>query len=94
MFLAGDQLRVEEGLVSHNAQTRAMAKALRDGRRLAVFNASDVGGGIHLSCGEHSASKIGNDLYSSAREVRDCSMGQTSFFLLFTSNHRCVNLSL
>lgn len=67
VFLARDQLRVREGLDSDNAQTRAMAKALHDGRRLAVFNAADVGGGIHLSCGQHSASKVGNDLYCSAR---------------------------
>eukprot|EP00557_Chaetoceros_sp_GSL56_P002119 CAMPEP_0176498136 /NCGR_PEP_ID=MMETSP0200_2-20121128/12139_1 /TAXON_ID=947934 /ORGANISM="Chaetoceros sp., Strain GSL56" /LENGTH=870 /DNA_ID=CAMNT_0017896281 /DNA_START=269 /DNA_END=2881 /DNA_ORIENTATION=- len=67
VFLARDQLRVEEGLGSENEQTRAMAKALREGKRLAVFNASDIGSGIHLSCGQHCASKFGNDLYSSAR---------------------------
>ncbi len=67
VFLARDQLRVQEGLDSANVQTRAMAKALQEGRRLAVFNAADVGGGINLSCGYHSASKVGNDLYCSAR---------------------------
>lgn len=67
VFLARDQLRVEEGMGSSNAQTRAMAKALREGRRLAVFNASDVGSGIQLSCGQHSVSKVGNDMYSTAR---------------------------
>lgn len=67
VFLARDQLRVQEGLYSANAQTRAMAKALHDGKRLAVFNAADVGGGINLSCGQHCASKVGNDLYCSAR---------------------------
>lgn len=67
VFLARDQLRVEEGIGSSNAQTRAMAKALREGRRLAVFNAGDVGSGIQLSCGQHSASKVGNDMYSTAR---------------------------
>jgi len=67
LFLARDQLRVEEGLDSANEQTRAMARALREGKRLAVFNASDVGGGINLSCGQHCASKVGNDLYSTAR---------------------------
>jgi len=67
VFLARDQLRVEEGLESENEQTRAMAKALREGKRLAVFNASDVGGGINLSCGQHCASKVGNDIYSTAR---------------------------
>ena len=67
VFLARDQLRVQEGLDSNNAQTRAMAKALNEGKRLAVFNAADVGGGINLSCGQHCASKVGNDLYCSAR---------------------------
>ena len=67
VFLARDQLRVEEGLDSKHEQTRVMAKALREGKRLAVFNASDVGGGINLSCGQHCASKSGNDLYSTAR---------------------------
>jgi hypothetical protein len=67
VFLARDQLRVQEGLDSTNEQTRAMAKALQEGRRLAVFNAADVGGGINLSCGQHCASKVGNDLYCSAR---------------------------
>ncbi len=67
VFLARDQLRVQEGLDSKNEQTRAMAKALLDGKRLAVFNAADVGGGIHLSCGQHCASKVGNDLYCSAK---------------------------
>lgn len=67
VFLARDQLRVQEGLDSKNEQTRVMAKALHDGKRLAVFNASDAGGGINLSCGQHCASKVGNDLYCSAR---------------------------
>ena len=67
VFLARDQLRIDEGLDSENEQTRAMAKALREGKRLAVFNAYDIGGGINLSCGQHYATKIGNDLYSSAR---------------------------
>lgn len=67
VFLARDQLRIEEGLQSENEQTKAMAKALCEGKRLAVFNASDVGAGISLSCGQHCASKVGNDLYSTAR---------------------------
>ena len=67
VFLARDQLRVESGLDSQNEQTRAMAMALREGKRLAVFNASDMSNGISLSCGQHSASKTGNDLYSSVR---------------------------
>jgi hypothetical protein len=46
-----------------------MAKALREGKRLAVFNAADVANGIALSCGQHVATKIGNPLYCSARSM-------------------------
>ena len=67
VFLARDHLRVEEGLDSKNEQTRAMAAALREGSRLAIFNAADVCAGISLTCGQHCASKVGNDLYCSAR---------------------------
>lgn len=70
VFLARDQLRVEGGLDSDNAQTRAMAMALKEGRRLAVFNAVDGGGnGVALSCGQHCAAKVGNDLYCSTRSM-------------------------
>mmetsp|Transcript_5786 Transcript_5786/g.12234 ORF Transcript_5786/g.12234 Transcript_5786/m.12234 type:complete len:1161 (-) Transcript_5786:2258-5740(-) len=69
IFLARDQLRVEGGLGSTNEQTRAMSKALREGSRLAVFNAADAGGGIALSCGQHIATKVGNSLYCSARSM-------------------------
>lgn len=67
IFLARDQLRVEKGLESSNDKTRAMAKALLKGSRLAIFNAVDMSGGITLTCGQHCASKVGNDLYCSAR---------------------------
>lgn len=67
VFLARDQLRVERGVVNHNEQTRAMSKALIDGSRLAVFDASNVGEGIALSCGQHIATKVGNSLYCSTR---------------------------
>jgi len=67
IFLARDQLRVKNGLESSNDKTRAMAKALLEGCRLAIFNAVDVNGGISLTCGQHCASKVGNDSYCSAR---------------------------
>ena len=68
IFLARDQLRVERGLDNTNEQTRAMSKALREGSRLAVFDAeSATGGGIALSCGQHIATKVGNALYCSTR---------------------------
>lgn len=57
IFLARDKLRVEDGLDSENDRTRAMAYALRDASRLAVFNAADIGGGIVLTCGQHVATK-------------------------------------
>lgn len=57
IFLARDKLRVEDGLDSDNDRTRAMALALREASRLAVFNAADIGGGIVLTCGQHVATK-------------------------------------
>lgn len=57
IFLARDKLRVEDGLDSENDRTRAMALALREASRLAVFNAADIGGGIVLTCGQHVATK-------------------------------------
>jgi len=70
IFLARDQLRVERGLDHENEQTRAMSSALREGSRLAVFDAADAGGGgIALSCGQHIATKIGNALYCSTRSM-------------------------
>lgn len=69
LFLARDQLRVEGSLISNNARTRAMAKALKEGSRLAVFNANDSDSGIHLSCGQHVATKVSNELYCSIRSM-------------------------
>jgi hypothetical protein len=69
VFLARDHLRIQGNLDSDNERTRAMANALRAGKRLAVFNAEDVASGIALSCGQHVATKIGNPLYSSARSM-------------------------
>jgi hypothetical protein len=69
VFLARDKLRVEGNLYSENERTRAMARALQQGKRLAVFNAADVANGIALSCGQHVATKIGNPLYCSARSM-------------------------
>lgn len=56
-------------MIDQNLQTRAMAKALIDGSRLAVFDATCVSYGVVLSCGQHIATKIGNELYSSARSM-------------------------
>ena len=69
IFLAREKLRVEGGLHSNNERTRAMAMALREGSRLAVFNAADVGNGIALSCGQHIATKVGSVLYCSTRSM-------------------------
>merc|ERR1719203_2185909 len=46
-----------------------MARALREGSRLAVFNAQDRDNGIMLSCGQHCATKVSNSLYSSIRSM-------------------------
>ena len=69
VFLARDKLRLEGGLDSSNEQTRAMAQALREASRLAVFNAADIGNGIMLMCGQHVAQKVGNVLYCSTRSM-------------------------
>lgn len=69
VFLARDQLRVHGGLDSDNPQTRAMARALKEGSRLAVFDINDPTSGIALSCGQHVAQKTGNDYYCSTRSM-------------------------
>jgi hypothetical protein len=69
VFLARDQLRVERGVLNHNEQTRAMSKALIEGSRLAVFDASCIANGVTLTCGQHIATKTGNSLYSSTRSM-------------------------
>ena len=94
VFLARDQLRVQEGLDSNNEQTRAMAKALLDGKRLAVFNAADVGGGIHLSCGQHCASKVGNDLYCSAKGMIPVLRNSFVYFEMSVSTPALLSMML
>ena len=69
LFLARDQLRVEQYSSSRNSKTRAVAVALRQQSRLAVWNASDTGAGIALTCGQHCAQKTGNTLYCSTRAM-------------------------
>lgn len=53
VFLARSQLRVHDGLGSSNERTREMAEALKEGKRLAVFDADDASAGIDLTCGQH-----------------------------------------
>lgn len=69
VFLARDQLRLQGSLESENPQTRAMAMALKEGERLPVFKSSDGGSGVVLTCGQHVATKVGNDVYCSARSM-------------------------
>ncbi|CAJ1909345.1 unnamed protein product [Cylindrotheca closterium] len=69
IFLVRDQLRVHNGLDSKDERTREMAKALAEGRRLAVFDADDASAGIDLTCGQHVATKVGNMLYGSTRSM-------------------------
>lgn len=49
VYLARDRLRLHAGDDSENEKTRGMAKALREGKRLAVFNANDLSSGVELS---------------------------------------------
>ena len=69
VFLARDQLRVHGALDSDNPQTRAMARALKEGSRLAVFDINDPTSSVALSCGQHVAQKVGNDYYCSTRSM-------------------------
>ena len=69
VFLARDKIRVHEAKLSENERTREMARALSEGKRLAVFDAKDAGNGIELTCGQHLATKVGNMLYCSARSM-------------------------
>jgi hypothetical protein len=64
IFLARDRLRIHDGLESHNERTREMAWALKEGKRLAIFDANNVNG-IELTCGQHIATKVGNMHYAS-----------------------------
>ena len=49
VYLARDRLRLHAGGDSENEKTRGMAILLREGKRLAVFNANDLSSGIELS---------------------------------------------
>ena len=69
VFLARDKIRVHEAKQSENERTREMARALSEGKRLAVFDAKDAGNEIELTCGQHLATKKGNMLYCSARSM-------------------------
>eukprot|EP00804_Cyclotella_cryptica_P005690 CCRYP_000051-RA/>CCRYP_000051-RA protein AED:0.08 eAED:0.12 QI:0/1/0.5/1/1/1/2/176/995 len=92
IFLARDQLRVERGLDNANEQTRAMSKALREGSRLAVFDAAaDGGGGIALSCGQHIATKVGNALYCSTRSMIPVMRNSFVYFEISVSPPPTVN---
>ncbi|CAB9512838.1 Inherit from NOG: Pentatricopeptide repeat-containing protein [Seminavis robusta] len=69
VFLARDKIRVHDALASDNERTREMARALSEGKRLAVFDAKDALNGIELTCGQHLATKVGNMLYCSTRSM-------------------------
>jgi len=49
VYLARDRLRLHAGDDSLNEKTRGMAKLLREGKRLAVFNANELSSGVELS---------------------------------------------
>jgi hypothetical protein len=70
VFLARDRLRVHGGLESENERTREMARLLREGKSLAVFDAKDAAAsGIELTCGQHIAAKVGNMMYCGTRSM-------------------------
>ena len=94
VYLARDQLRLEDGLESENEQTRVMAKALKDGRTYAVFNAADVGNGINLTCGYHCASKVGNDIYCSVRGMIPVLRNRFVYFEMSVSTPALLSMML
>ena len=49
VYLARDRLRLHAGKESENEKTRDMAKLLREGKRLAVFDANNHSSGLELS---------------------------------------------
>jgi len=70
VFLARDRLRIHDGLHSTNERTREMARLLREGKSLAVFDAKDATtNGIELTCGQHIAAKVGVMLYCSTHSM-------------------------
>lgn len=70
VFLARDRLRVHDGLASTNERTREMARLLREGKSLAVFDAKDAAmNGIELTCGQHIAAKVGTMQYCTTRSM-------------------------
>ena len=104
IILARDQLRLERGLESKNTKTRAMAKALKESNCLAIFNAGH-NPGIMLTCGHHCVTKLGKDLYCSARgmvpTMRNCyvyfEMSISISSILNTMLHHvsvCIGLSV
>ena len=68
VFLARDRLRIHDGLESHDERTREMAWALKEGKRLAIFDCNHVNG-IELTCGQHIATKVGTMHYASTRSM-------------------------
>jgi len=68
VFLARDRLRVHDGLESGDDRTREMAWALREGKRLAIFDGNGMNG-IELTCGQHIATKVGSMHYASTRSM-------------------------
>mmetsp|Transcript_1382 Transcript_1382/g.3784 ORF Transcript_1382/g.3784 Transcript_1382/m.3784 type:complete len:889 (-) Transcript_1382:1081-3747(-) len=94
VFLARDRLRLHDSLESENERTREMAKLLREGKRLAVFNARDVSNGIELTCGQHIATKAGNMLYCTARSMVPCLRNNFVYFEITVLPRSFGNMAL
>jgi hypothetical protein len=69
MFIARDWLRVQAQSDSVDAHTRTAALKAQTLRRFAVFDSRSCGDGIALSCGNHSAMKVGQEPCASVRSV-------------------------
>jgi hypothetical protein len=68
VFLARDRLRIHDGMDSKDERTREMSRALREGKRLAIFDGNGANG-IELTCGQHIATKVGSMHYASTRSM-------------------------
>lgn len=81
VYLARDQLRLEELVKADDDVTKMAAQSLKQQACLAVFNSEDTATGIVLSCGGHCATKVGTTgLYTSTRAMVPIMRNRHVFF--------------
>lgn len=81
VYLARDQLRLEELVKAEDDVTKMAAQSLKQQACLAVFNSEDTANGVVLSCGGHCATKVGTtSLYTSTRAMVPIMRNRHVFF--------------